>query len=277
MTLQEIIDQIDDEWCVGNALTDAQKVRHLNNIQDEIYRKINFPNDISYLLQVVNQHFYSLPVDCPPDRIKQVVVVNSSGEETRFDYMDIAAAGEAPDEFWSIVEDKLYLYPAPTISAGRITAITVTVGGSGYTTAPTVGFAGGGGSGAVATATVVGGVVTTVTVTTAGTGYTSAPTVAFTGTGTLAAATATVSPDMIYLYYSPKPAAFASATLTASPEIPSEYHQIFVWRLAEIIAKQQRDSVLASNFAVEGERLTQIMISDYDPEPVSEVRVRGRW
>jgi hypothetical protein len=278
MTLQEIINQVDDQWLVGNTLTTAQKIEHLNNIQYELYRKINFPNDIYYLLQVADQHFYSLPSDCPPDRIKQIVVVDSAGAETRFDHVDIAGPGQAPDEFWAIVEDKLYLYPAPTISAGRVTAVTVSAGGSGYTSAPTVGFSGGGGTGATGTATVSGGEVTAVTITAAGSGYTSAPAVTFTGGGgTGATATATVSPDMIYVYYSPKPTAFASTDLTVTPEIPSEYHQIFVWRLAEIIAKQQRDTVLANNFAVDAERLTNAMIADFDPEPVSEVRIRGRW
>jgi hypothetical protein len=278
MTLQEIIDEVDDNWLVGNTASTATKVLHLNRVQDELFRTVNFPNDIAYLLQVASTHFYSLPSDCPPDRIKQVVVVNSSGEETKFDYADIAAAGEAPDEFWSIVDDKLYLYPAPTISAGRITAITVTVGGSGYTTAPTVGFSGGGGSGATATATVSGGVVTVVTVTAAGSGYTSAPAVSFTGGGgTLAAATATVSPDMMYLYYSPSPTEFTTSDLTVEPSTPEDYHFIYVWRLAQVMAQMQQDSVKANNFGANAEKLTNTMIADFDPEPVSEVRIRGRW
>lgn len=78
-----------------------------------------------------------------------------------------------------------------TRNVGGITGVAVSAGGSGYTTAPTVSFSGGSGSGAAATATVVAGVVTAVTVTDPGTGYTTAPTVAFTGGGgTSAAATA---------------------------------------------------------------------------------------
>lgn len=74
---------------------------------------------------------------------------------------------------------------------GGVTAITVSAGGTGYTSAPTVALTGGAGTGATATATVVSGVVTKVTVTNAGSGYTSAPTVAFSGGGgTGAAATA---------------------------------------------------------------------------------------
>lgn len=58
---------------------------------------------------------------------------------------------------------------------GALERISVTAGGTGYTTPPTVEITGGGGSGAAATATVANGVVTGVTLTSAGTGYTSAP------------------------------------------------------------------------------------------------------
>ncbi len=56
-------------------------------------------------------------------------------------------------------------------------------GGTGYTSAPTVAFSGGGGTGATATATVVGGIVTSITITKGGSGYTSAPTITLTGGG----------------------------------------------------------------------------------------------
>jgi phage tail sheath protein FI len=81
-----------------------------------------------------------------------------------------------------------------TVSIGEVTAVTVTAGGSGYTSAPTISFSGGGGTGATAKATVTDGVVTAVTVTTGGSGYTSPPNINFEGgEGTGAAATATVS------------------------------------------------------------------------------------
>lgn len=74
---------------------------------------------------------------------------------------------------------------------GQVTELDITAGGTGYDTA-TVGFSGGGGTGAAATAAVVGGVVTGLTITNPGKGYTSAPTVAIThgstGTGATAAA-----------------------------------------------------------------------------------------
>ena len=82
-----------------------------------------------------------------------------------------------------------------------VKAITITNGGTGYTSVPTVTFTGGGGSGATATAKISGGKVTAITLDRDLNGikyfqdgaYTSAPTVTITGGGgTGALATATV-------------------------------------------------------------------------------------
>lgn len=62
-----------------------------------------------------------------------------------------------------------------TVTAGFVTSITVTSGGSGYTTAPTVRISGGGGNGATAAAVLEGDRVALVVVLTAGSGYTSSP------------------------------------------------------------------------------------------------------
>ncbi|MBI6940347.1 phage tail protein [Pseudomonas putida] len=73
---------------------------------------------------------------------------------------------------------------APTVgSSGALAAISLTDGGSGYTSAPTVAITGGGGTGAAATAIVSGGEVTGFNITNPGSGYTSAPTIALTGGG----------------------------------------------------------------------------------------------
>lgn len=76
---------------------------------------------------------------------------------------------------------------------GSVFNVAVTNGGSGYTTAPTIAFTGGGGSGAAGTAVIKDGKVTGVIITDPGAGYTSAPAVEFTGDGTGAAATAEVA------------------------------------------------------------------------------------
>ena len=62
-----------------------------------------------------------------------------------------------------------------------VSGITVTAGGSGYTSAPAVTISGGGGTGATATSTLTGGAVTSASVGAAGSGYTSVPSVMFGG------------------------------------------------------------------------------------------------
>lgn len=79
-----------------------------------------------------------------------------------------------------------------SITTNIVDSITVTSGGSGYTNA-VVGITGGGGVGATATTTIVNGVVTGVAITNPGSGYVSAPVVTITGDGVGATATAIVS------------------------------------------------------------------------------------
>ncbi len=76
---------------------------------------------------------------------------------------------------------------------GAVSNISLSSGGSGYTSAPTVTLSGGGGTGATATATLTADAVTAVTINNAGSGYTSAPTVTFTGGGGGSGAAATAS------------------------------------------------------------------------------------
>ena len=76
--------------------------------------------------------------------------------------------------------------------SGAVASLTITAAGSGYTSAPTVSFSGGGGSGVTATAAISGGTISALTITANGTGYTAVPTVSFAGGGG-SAATATAS------------------------------------------------------------------------------------
>jgi len=81
---------------------------------------------------------------------------------------------------WLLVARCLAGEPATavaTVTAGYVTAITVTSGGSGYTSQPVVTISGGGGSGATAKAVLSGDKVALVVVLTAGSGYTGSPTV----------------------------------------------------------------------------------------------------
>ena len=69
-----------------------------------------------------------------------------------------------------------------TVLGNEINAIAVTTGGAGYTS-PTVAFTGGTGSGAVGTVSVTAGAVSAVTITNPGAGYTTLPAVTITGGG----------------------------------------------------------------------------------------------
>ena len=80
------------------------------------------------------------------------------------------------------------------MAGGAVTAITVTTGGSRYTSAPVVTVsAPPSGTSATATATVSGGVVTGITVKTPGSGYTAAPTITIARPPAIPAATATAT------------------------------------------------------------------------------------
>jgi FtsP/CotA-like multicopper oxidase with cupredoxin domain len=83
----------------------------------------------------------------------------------------------------------LQLYMASSI----INAITITNGGSGYSPSnpPAVTISGGGGIGAVATATVTGTAVSAITINSVGSGFTTAPTVTIAPPGGLGGVTAT--------------------------------------------------------------------------------------
>ena len=82
---------------------------------------------------------------------------------------------------------------AGTVASG-LAGIRVSAAGSGYTSAPTLSFSGGSGTGATATTALSGATLGSITTTAAGSGYTSAPTVTVTGgAGTGATATAIIS------------------------------------------------------------------------------------
>lgn len=85
----------------------------------------------------------------------------------------------------------------------EVRSISVTSGGSGYTTIPTVTISGGSGEGATAAATISGGAVTAITVTDGGDDFEAVPTVTIAdpdqASGTRATATATLSSNTLVI------------------------------------------------------------------------------
>ena len=72
---------------------------------------------------------------------------------------------------------------ASVVVDGSVSEISVTDGGSGYTSSPLVSIVGGGGSGAAATAIITKGVVSRILINNGGTGYTSQPSITIVGGG----------------------------------------------------------------------------------------------
>ncbi|WP_346317990.1 RagB/SusD family nutrient uptake outer membrane protein [Chitinophaga sp. YIM B06452] len=126
------------------------------------------------------------PTNCPLLRFSDVLLMFAEAENE--------ISGPTPDAIEAVNKVRRRGW-----SSG-IKSVTITNGGEGYTTAPTVTFTGGGGSGITATATVAGGKVTGIVFANDamygkanGTGYTSAPAISFIGgNGSGAAATATI-------------------------------------------------------------------------------------
>ena len=114
-----------------------------------------------------------------------------------------ASLNQTPEEQILVNSDGQKMNPcvdlyatATAVKFQGIDAFTITAGGSGYTSAPTVAITAvlsSEGSGATATATVAGGAVTAITLTNAGNGYADGATVSFSGGGgSGAAATCTI-------------------------------------------------------------------------------------
>ena len=123
------------------------------------------------------------------------------------DYVNNHSTGQGSNGMWAAKYPgamgnslKVSFADYSNYDSNSVASATVTAGGSGYSSAPTVTFsAPTSGITATGTATVSGGAVTAVTITNAGNGYTSAPTITFSGGGgSGAAATAVLASDWAY-------------------------------------------------------------------------------
>lgn len=139
-----------------------------------------------------------------------LTVYNGSSDEARCAAIDLIGTPGATTQVYAPNKSKLYvvrnssdsdvIFRAAT-SSSAVTGTTITNGGSGYGSAPSVAFSlptGAGGVQATGTANISGGVVTSITITNAGSGYEEIPTVSFSGGSPSVAATATAQIDVGY-------------------------------------------------------------------------------
>lgn len=148
-----------------------------------------------YVATIAGQNYIDLPSDCKSILSASWDVEYPLGILQRSTQIPLNLADGDPQMV--LPEGKrLRLDRKPLETRGVVDTLTLTAGGSGYTSAPTVTISGGTGSGATATATITGDAVTSVSLTAAGSGYLSTDTLTVTfsgGGGSNAAATASVS------------------------------------------------------------------------------------
>jgi FtsP/CotA-like multicopper oxidase with cupredoxin domain len=110
------------------------------------------------------------------------VIIAQSGRPVRIKFTNNLPTGSGGDLFIPVDTTVMGAGMGPT---GEVTGITITNGGSGYTSAPLVTISGDG-TGATAEATILNGAVNVIHITNPGTGYTTAS-VSMTGTATASA------------------------------------------------------------------------------------------
>lgn len=203
--------------------------------------------------------------------------VYAEGIETEYEYA--AYVNENTHGYrYTIVDDhKVRLYPIPDTNSGSISAISVTAGGSSFTSAPTVVITGDG-EDTTATATVSGGAVTAITLTNKGKSHSFPPRITFTGGGgSGATAAASLNSVKLVIEYSPKPTKFTTSNLNAIPIAPGDFHQFYIWKLASMVAKTQKDVELANNFDADAREVEAKMIRDFSAGADVSFQARIRW
>ena len=180
------------------------------------------------------------------------------------------------------LSDKATAVSTAPISADKAVAVSESAqlgtwmnhqGGSGYTSAPTVSFSGGGGSGATGTASVSNGLVTGVSITAGGSGDTSAPGISYSGGGgSGASGTVNISGGAVTsVSISNMPAAWAAAGYSAA-DIGTVKTAVDAYitkcteaenAIASLLAQISTSSV--GNFLEHNEMLCAMQPSRFDP------------
>ena len=126
-------------------------------------------------------------------------------------------------------------------ASGVVTGVTLVTGGTNYTTPPQVFLIGGGGTGAVVTATLTAGVVTALTLVSGGTGYTSVPTLIISNTFGIYTDPISVGNDF---GTSTETYALAQMVFSQNPNILSAGGQLVIYPMASGMTLTQAISVL---------------------------------
>lgn len=113
MKLSEILDQVDT--LVPNALAVSLKVAWINQVQNQLYRDYDLPDQVSSLAVTAGRANYDLPANCAEDRILRIDV---NGEKLPFSTMFNA---DDDSTYWTIIDRQLVINPKPKKDvAGRI-------------------------------------------------------------------------------------------------------------------------------------------------------------
>lgn len=171
----------------------------------------------------------------------------------KMDFVDDHIPGQ---KWWAALKGSPTANGSIATDPGSITGITVTAGGTGYTSVPTVVFTGGGGTGATATATLTGGVVTAVALGSAGSGFTSTPIVTFNGGGG-SGATATA------VFKAGKARIDASAAL-AFPGVKGVYWYESFPEAPALPATETRGGTFQSSWWAYGSPIAAVVATDWE-------------
>lgn len=108
MNLQQILNEVKLLTPVSADVTDDQLMLRINQVQRKLFRELVLPDKMVGFSSTPGIPFYDLPVDCPEDRIKNVIVDGMT-------YALISPEDKKPPlEFATVALNKLYLYPNPS-------------------------------------------------------------------------------------------------------------------------------------------------------------------
>lgn len=104
MKLSEILEQVD--VMVPNSLSPNIKIAWINQVQNHLYRDYPLSEAVAKFTVFTGESIYSLPDDCPEDRLDEVVI-----DDVHYPFLP--SNGEPEGKFCTIVAGSLMIYPAP--------------------------------------------------------------------------------------------------------------------------------------------------------------------